>query len=53
MYGGYNESNPLIFGSKAYFEGNPFNGWVGFLIPGMIVLSSPDDRQNALWMKAE
>ncbi|AIQ59295.1 hypothetical protein PBOR_21865 [Paenibacillus borealis] len=22
MYGGYNESNPLIFGSKAFFEIN-------------------------------
>ncbi|AIQ53430.1 hypothetical protein [Paenibacillus sp. FSL R7-0331] len=39
-------------------EGQPFNGWVGFLIPedhpsGMIVLSSSNDRQNALWMKVE
>lgn len=39
-------------------EGKPFNGWVGFLIPvghqsGMMVLSTPDDRQNALWMKVQ
>ncbi|MOA49670.1 hypothetical protein D3C78_1725740 [compost metagenome] len=39
-------------------EGESFNGWVGFLIPeghqsGMIVLSSPSDRQNALWMQVQ
>lgn len=39
-------------------EGKSFNGWVGFMIPedhpsGMIILSSPDDRQNALWMKLQ
>ncbi|MFD2413692.1 hypothetical protein [Paenibacillus rhizoplanae] len=44
--------------SPSVSEGKPFNGWVGFLIPeghesGMIVLSSTDDRQNALWMKVE
>lgn len=44
--------------SPSVSEGNPFNGWVGFLVPeghqsGMMVLSSPDDRQNALWMKIE
>ncbi|OKP96254.1 hypothetical protein [Paenibacillus sp. P46E] len=44
--------------SPSVSGGKPFNGWVGFLIPeghqsGMIVLSSPDDRQNALWMKVQ
>jgi hypothetical protein len=39
-------------------EAKPFNGWVGFLIPeghqsGMVVLSSSNDRQNALWMKVQ
>ncbi|MNY66361.1 hypothetical protein D3C86_2037730 [compost metagenome] len=44
--------------SPSVSGGKPFNGWVGFLIPeghqsGRIVLSSPDDRQNALWMKVQ
>ncbi|WNS44724.1 hypothetical protein [Paenibacillus sp. MMS20-IR301] len=39
-------------------KGEFFNGWVGFIVPegpqsGLIVLSSSNDRQNALWMEVE
>lgn len=42
--------------SPSVSVGESFYGWVGFMVPeghhsGMIVLSSPNDRQNALWMK--